>query len=119
MGQQAKPDCPVETTLELLSGKWKANILFHLLPGTKRSGELRRLMPEVTQQMLTAHLRELERDGIIHRKVYAQVPPKVEYSLTPLGRSLGPVFDKIYEWGLIYLRSFKRSKTTKGSSNLD
>jgi DNA-binding HxlR family transcriptional regulator len=76
-------------------------------------------MPEVTQQMLTAHLRELERDGIIHREVYAQVPPKVEYSLTPLGRSLGPVFDKIYEWGLIYLASFKRSKTTRGSSNPD
>ena len=112
MGRRAKPDCPVETTLEVLSGKWKANILFHLLPGTQRSGELRRLMPEVTQQMLTAHLRELERDGIIHRKVYAQVPPKVEYSLTPLGRSLGPVFDKIYEWGVAYLRSFKRSGTT-------
>lgn len=115
MGRQAKPGCPVETTLEVLSGKWKANILFHLLPGTKRSGELRRLMPEVTQQMLTAHLRELERDGIIHRKVYAQVPPKVEYSLTPLGRSLGPVFDKIYEWGLVYLRSFRRSENTRAA----
>ena len=113
MGGRAKPDCPVERTLEVLSGKWKANILFHLLPGTKRSGELRRLMPGVTQQMLTAHLRELERDGIIHRKVYAQVPPKVEYSLTPLGRSLGPVFDKIYAWGVLYLRSLKRSGTAK------
>ncbi len=117
MGRRAKPDCPVETTLEVLSGKWKANILFHLLPDTKRSGELRRLMPEVTQQMLTAHLRELERDGIIHRKVYAQVPPKVEYSLTPLGRSLGPVFDKIYEWGVVYLRSFKRSGTTRNGAH--
>ncbi len=116
MGRRAKPDCPVETTLEVLSGKWKANILFHLLPGTKRSGELRRLMPEVTQQMLTAHVRELEQDGIIHRKVYAQVPPKVEYSLTPLGRSLGPVFDKIYEWGVVYLRSFTRPGTIKNRS---
>ena len=105
MGRQAKPDCPVETTLKVLSGKWKANILFQLLPGTRRFGELRRLMPGVTQQMLTAHLRELERDGIIHRKIYAQVPPKVEYSLTPLGRRLGPVFDKIYEWGLLYLKA--------------
>jgi DNA-binding HxlR family transcriptional regulator len=113
VGRRAKPDCPVETTLEVLSGKWKANILFHLLPGTRRSGELRRLMPEVTQQMLTAHLRELERDGIIHRKVYAQVPPMVEYSLTSLGRSLGPVFDQIYAWGSLYLRSFKRPGTDK------
>jgi DNA-binding HxlR family transcriptional regulator len=61
----------------------------------------------------------MQTNGIIHRKVYAQVPPKVEYSLTPLGRSLGPVFDKIYEWGLIYLKSFKRSQTTSGSSNFD
>jgi DNA-binding HxlR family transcriptional regulator len=110
----------VLTTLEVLSGKWKANILFHLLPGTRRSGELRRLMPEVTQQMLTAHLRELERDGIIHRQVYAHVPPKVEYSLTPLGRSswsLGPVFDKIYEWGVVYLKCFKQSGTTRNGSH--
>ena len=76
MGRRAKPDCPVETTLELLSGKWKANILFHLLSGTKRSGELRRLMPAVTQQMLTAHLRELERDGIIHRRFMPRCRPR-------------------------------------------
>ena len=113
MGLRAKPDCPVETTLQVLNGKWKPNILFHLLSGTKRTGELRRLMPEATQQMLTAHLRELERDGIIHRTVFAQVPPKVEYSLTHLGRSLGPVFDKIYEWGVEYLGSFKRSEPTE------
>jgi DNA-binding HxlR family transcriptional regulator len=110
VGRRAKEDCPVETTLEVLTGKWKANILFHLLTGTKRFGELRRLMPKVTQQMLTAHLRELERDGIIHREVYAQVPPKVEYSLTQLGRGLAPVFDKIYEWGTVYLKSTRRSK---------
>jgi DNA-binding HxlR family transcriptional regulator len=111
MGRRAKPDCPVETTLEVLSGKWKANILFQLLPGTRRFGELRRLMPKVTQQMLTAHLRELERDGIIHREVYAQVPSKVEHSLTPLGRRLGPVFDQIYAWGLLYLKSHNRPRT--------
>jgi DNA-binding HxlR family transcriptional regulator len=111
MGRRAKEDCPVETTLEVLTGKWKANILFHLLTGTKRFGELRRLMPKVTQQMLTAHLRELERDGIIHREVYVQVPPKVEYSLTQLGRGLAPVFDKIYEWGAVYLKSTRGSKT--------
>lgn len=110
MGRRAKEDCPVERTLELLSGKWKANILFHLLAGTKRFGQLRRLMPKVTQQMLTAHLRELERDGIIHREVYAQVPPKVEYSLTELGRGLEPVFNSIYEWGTAYLNSERRRK---------
>jgi DNA-binding HxlR family transcriptional regulator len=112
MVRRAKPDCPVERTLEVLSGKWKANIIFHLVTGTKRTGELRRLMPGVTQQMLTAHLRGLERDGIIHRKVYAQVPPKVEYSLTRLGRSLEPVFESIYEWGVVYLKSLKRAGAT-------
>ena len=111
MARRANPDCPVETTLEVLSGKWKANILFHLLSGTKRSGELRRLMPDVTQQMLTSHLRELECDGIIRRKVYAQVPPKVEYSLAPWAAAW-PAFDKIYEWGVVYLKTFNRSGTT-------
>ena len=110
MGRSAKPDCPVERTLEILSGKWKANILFHLLTGAKRTGELRRLMADVTHQMLTAHLRALEKDGIISRKVYAQVPPKVEYSLTPMGQSLEPVFNKIYEWGVSYLEAFKLPK---------
>jgi DNA-binding HxlR family transcriptional regulator len=105
VGRRAKEDCPVERTLEVLNGKWKANILFHLLTGTKRFGQLRRLMPKVTQQMLTAHLRELERDGIIRREVYPQVPPKVEYSLTDLGRGLAPVFDSIYAWGVGYLKS--------------
>jgi DNA-binding HxlR family transcriptional regulator len=113
VARRAKEDCPVEKTLEVLSGKWKANILFHLTTGTKRFGELRRLMPQVTQQMLTAHLRELERDNIIHRKVYAQVPPKVEYSLTSLGRGLEPVFDKIYEWGVRYLRANGRAKPSE------
>jgi DNA-binding HxlR family transcriptional regulator len=111
MGNRIKKDCPVEATLEVIAGKWKPNIVFHLMQGTMRFGELRRLMPEVTQQMLTAHLRELERHGVVHREVYAQVPPKVEYSLTPLGRGLEPVFDRIYEWGVIYLKASKRSKT--------
>ncbi len=109
MTKRFKKDCPVEATLEVIAGKWKPNIVFQLVGGTKRFGELRRLMPDVTQQMLTAHLRELERHGIIHREVYAQVPSKVEYSLTPLGRGLEPVFDKIYEWGVTYLKARKRS----------
>jgi DNA-binding HxlR family transcriptional regulator len=105
MGRRANPNCPVERTLEVLSGKWKANILFQLQSGRKRFGELRRLIPKATRQMLTAHLRELERSGVIRRTVYNQVPPKVEYSLTPLGRGLEPVFDEMYSWGLRCLKS--------------
>lgn len=94
--------CPVEMTLQIIGGKWKPLILFYLLQGTKRFNELRRLLPHVTQQMLTLQLRELERHGIVHRHVYAEVPPKVEYSLTPLGHSLEPLLEQMLEWGLHY-----------------
>lgn len=95
--------CPVERTLAVIGGKWKPLIVFHLLGGVHRFGELRRLMPQVTQQMLTLQLRELERDGIVHRKIYPQIPPKVEYSLTDMGRSLQPVLDMMLAWGQTYL----------------
>ena len=102
MKQQKEPVCPVEVTLSIVGGRWKLPIVYRLLSGTKRFGELRRLIPLATQQMLTMQLRELEQMGILHRQVYAQVPPKVEYSLTELGRSLEPIVHQIHAWGEWY-----------------
>mgnify|MGYP001583551246 CR=1 FL=1 len=95
----AYTECPVEVTLDVIGGKWKGMILFRLMEGTKRFSELRRLLPKVTQRTLTNQLRELERDGLVLRKVYAQVPPKVEYSLTDLGKSLNDVLAHLRDWG--------------------
>jgi len=97
--KRAAAGCGVQTTLSVIEGHWKLPILFWLLGGTRRFGELRRHLPAATQRMLTLHLRELERDGIIHREVYRGVPPKVEYSLTELGRSLEPLLRFMSEWG--------------------
>lgn len=93
------PGCPVEATISLIDGKWKCVILFHLLEGTARFGEIRRRIPGATQRTITNQLRELEMDGLIVRVVYPQVPPKVEYSLSPLGRSLEPVLNVLKTWG--------------------
>ena len=93
--------CPVETSMELLSGKWKPRILWKLhQQEVLRFGELQRGMPEITAKMLTQQLRELERDGLVHREVYAQVPPKVEYSLSEFGQTLRPILDTIAQWGI-------------------
>ncbi|MFL5577051.1 MAG: winged helix-turn-helix transcriptional regulator [Gemmatimonadaceae bacterium] len=97
------PGCSVEVCLEVIGGKWKGVILDHLLSGTKRFGELRRLLPNVTQRMLTTQLRELEADGVIARTVYAQVPPRVEYSLTEFGTTLEPIIALMRSWGDEYL----------------
>ncbi|QQE13645.1 helix-turn-helix transcriptional regulator [Planctomycetota bacterium] len=96
--------CPTETALDVMGGKWKGMILYHLCEGTKRFNGLMRLLPGVTQRMLTKQLRELEKDGIVHRKVYAEVPPRVEYSLTVLGKKLRPVVKALEDWGEVYLK---------------
>ena len=97
--KRAALGCGVQTTLSVIEGHWKLPILFRLLDGTRRFGELRKHLPAATQRMLTLHLRELERDGLIHREVYRVVPPKVEYSLTELGRSLEPLLRFMSGWG--------------------
>lgn len=96
--------CPVEATLDVIGGKWKGVILYHLIHGTKRFGELRRLMPHITQRMLTLQLRELEKDGVVHREVYREVPPRVEYSLTEFGRTLSPIILQMRDWGESLIR---------------
>ncbi|MDO4307888.1 MAG: helix-turn-helix domain-containing protein [Eubacteriales bacterium] len=98
----ALPDCPVETTLALISNKWKVLILRDLLPGTKRFGELKKSIGHVTQKVLTAQLRQMEESGLVIRTVFPEVPPHVEYTLTELGYSLKPVLDAMWVWGEDY-----------------
>ena len=94
--------CPVETTLTLIGDKWKVLILRDLMPGTKRFGELKKSVGNVSQKVLTAQLRTMEESGLVNRKVYAEVPPRVEYSLTELGKSLKPILDSMRAWGEAY-----------------
>jgi len=94
--------CPVEFTLDVIGGKWKGVLLYHLIDGKKRFNEFRRICPGMTQRMLTLQLRELEQDGIVHREVYQQVPPKVEYSLTEFGQTLTPIILEMKKWGETY-----------------
>ena len=96
------PACPVETTLTLIGDKWKVLILRDLMPGTKRFGELKKSVGNVSQKVLTAQLRAMEESGLVHREVYAEVPPRVEYSLTELGKSLKPILDSLWVWGEAY-----------------
>nr|WP_295763631.1 helix-turn-helix domain-containing protein [uncultured Oscillibacter sp.] len=99
MEGKALPACPVETTLTLIGDKWKVLILRDLLPGTKRFGELKRSVGGVSQKVLTSQLRQMESSGLLTRTVYPEVPPRVEYTLTELGRSLKPVLDAMEVWG--------------------
>lgn len=98
------PACPVETTLTLIGSKWKVLILRDLMPGTKRFGELKKSIGSVSQKVLTAQLRDMEQSGLVHRRVYAEVPPRVEYSLTALGKSLDPILQSMWTWGEEYKR---------------
>jgi DNA-binding HxlR family transcriptional regulator len=100
------PGCAVEATVTLIDGKWKCLILYHLLGGTLRFNQLRRLVPCATQRVLTAQLRELEADGLVTRIVYAEVPPKVEYLLSERGRSLEPVLRALGAWGVDHMELF-------------
>lgn len=105
---ECAPGCAVEAAISLIDGKWKCVILFHLLEGTCRFNALRRHIPGATQRTLTNQLRELEMDGLITRKVYAEVPPKVEYSISELGRTLSPVLGALKQWGDANLGRFSR-----------
>ena len=104
---QVLPACPVETTLTLIGDKWKVLILRDLLGGTMRFGELRKSVGSISQKVLTANLRDMEESGLVRRTVYAEVPPRVEYALTPLGKSLAPILDAMKTWGEDYKASQK------------
>lgn len=106
MEKQQLPTCPVETTLTLISDKWKVLILRDLLPGTKRFGELKKSIGHVSQKVLTAQLRQMEQSGLLTRTVYPEVPPRVEYSLTELGYSLKPILDAMFTWGENYKENY-------------
>ena len=101
--------CPVEVTVNLIGSKWKVLILRELIKGTKRFGELHRcIRGGVSQKMLTQQLRDMERDGLITRKIYPEVPPRVEYSLTELGLTLKPILNAMHDWGLSYLAATEK-----------
>jgi len=102
--------CMVETTLAVVGGRWKVLVLQQLLKGVKRFNELRRALTGITHKTLTQQLREMEADGIIHREVYPQIPPKVEYSLTPLGKTLKPVLDAMHNWAERHGRALEQRK---------
>ena len=104
MEKKALPTCPVETTLMLISDRWKVLILRDLFTGTKRFGELKKSLTGISQKVLTANLRDMEANGLLTRKAYPEVPPRVEYTLTETGESLKPVLSAMFDWGMDYKR---------------
>lgn len=109
--------CSIELTIQLIGGKWKPIILWHLAQdGILRFGELRRIIPNITQKMLTQQLRELEADGLVHREVYPQVPPKVEYSLTKPGKDMMPLLIQMRDWGAEYAARFGKQETSEDAA---
>ena len=111
-------NCPVDTAVTVIGGKWKIPILYTLRGRILRFSEINRALPQVTQKMLTQQLRELERDGLVARKVYAEVPPKVEYSVTPLTRKLEPILNALCEWGKEYQALQQQSETLNKEENV-
>lgn len=107
--------CPVELTLNVMGGKWKVLLLWNMRESVKRYGELKRLIPGITHKMLTQQLRELEEDGIINRRVYEIVPPRVEYSLTERGEQLKPVLGLMAQWGIQFLQTGEENTSQEGS----
>jgi len=106
-------DCGIAYTLSLIGGRWKPSILWRLVKGRRRYSELRKLLPDVSERMLVLQLRELEKDGLIRRRVYAEVPPRVEYELTEEGNSIKPVLKSLSDWGID--RQQKKQRTTKAA----
>ena len=115
INEQELAQCPVNYTIGLIGGRWKTLIIYNLSAGTMRFSELRKSLPGVTEKMLTQQLRELEKDGLVDRKVYLEVPPRVEYSLSATGKTLGPVMNNIAQWGLNHIKTqgktISRTKT--------
>ncbi len=112
-------NCPVETTLSLIGDKWKVLILRDLMEGTKRFGELKKSTGRISQKVLTAQLRDMEEKGLVHRKVYAQVPPKVEYTLTETGYSLKPVLNAMALWGAEYKKKTAAPRASFSDSSVE
>ncbi|MBI5207343.1 MAG: helix-turn-helix transcriptional regulator [Candidatus Firestonebacteria bacterium] len=106
-----KYNCPIEVTLDAIGGKWKTLILWHLKEKSLRSGQIKKLVPGITQKILTQKLRELENHGLISRKVYAQMPPKVEYTLTTYGKTIRPILDNLCKWGTKHIKNLPGSIT--------
>ncbi|MEQ9620206.1 MAG: helix-turn-helix domain-containing protein [Deltaproteobacteria bacterium] len=115
--KETKEACPVSTAINAFGGKWKPDILYFLNQAPRRFNELRRLIPNVTQRMLTQQLRELQRDGLVNRKQFMEIPPKVVYSLTDLGRSLMPIFNTLENWGKKNAGKVEKARTRYDSAS--